>query len=668
MPLTIQDITDLRALTESVEVEFKLAGGKNGKGQLPRDFWSSYSAMANGRGGWVILGVKEENREFIPVGILDIEKVKTDLFNQLNDRDKVSVNVIHDEDVQSIELKGQPVLAIHIPAATRKKKPVHLKKTPFNGNTYHRSHDGDRVCTDEQVKLMLAEQIHDTRDNEVLSEHYNFTNDIDLESLKSYRNLFAAHKPSHPFLEVDIFHFFKKIGGWRKDRETGKEGITVAGILMFGTWDAITATRPNYFVDYQERPEAKTEQRWIDRVYYDGSWSGNLFDFYKKVYQKLTADLKVPFKLENGQRKTDTPVHTALREALINCIVHADFSERVPILVVKRPDLFGFRNPGLMRLPLEDVIKSAANGVSVSDCRNQTLQSMFLLIGLSERAGSGIPKIYSGWNSVNWRTPTLQERLEPAQTILELNTVSLIPEETTQRLQLIFGSKLAELDTLESLIVTTTLVDGWINHERACQLTTKHSRDVTLVLPRLEARGFLVAHGEQKQKSYTLPGVTLPSPDEVFALASFPKTLSTTQGLTHNEDNLTHNLTHNEDNVTHKHCRDQVGRFISDKLDKPFIESLEELTSDFKEDLMLRTQLAREKKRLNADLFRSIIMDVCRDQYLHIGVLAELLNRTNQNIRQNHLKEMVQEGKVSMAFPHTPNSPKQGYTTNVVGA
>ena len=71
MSLTIQEIIDLRVLAESSEVEFKLAGGKNGKGQLPNDFWSSYSAMDNGCGRWVILGVKEENREFIPVGIVE---------------------------------------------------------------------------------------------------------------------------------------------------------------------------------------------------------------------------------------------------------------------------------------------------------------------------------------------------------------------------------------------------------------------------------------------------------------------------------------------------------------------------------------------------------------------------------------------------------------------
>ena len=54
MPLQIKDIIDLQTLVESEQVEFKLAGGKDGKGELPKDFWPTYSAMANGRGGWVV--------------------------------------------------------------------------------------------------------------------------------------------------------------------------------------------------------------------------------------------------------------------------------------------------------------------------------------------------------------------------------------------------------------------------------------------------------------------------------------------------------------------------------------------------------------------------------------------------------------------------------------
>ncbi|RIZ50760.1 RNA-binding domain-containing protein [Vibrio sp. PID23_8] len=667
MIFTIQDIIDLQTLAESSEIEFKLAAGKNGKGQLPKDFWSTYSAMANGRGGWVILGVKEQDRQFTPVGVTDIEKVRTDLFNQLSDRDKVSVNLLSEQDVQTVTMEGKEVLAIHIPPATRKQKPVYLGKNPLGGKAYIRLHEGDRVCDEETVKRMLAEQLHDSRDNEVLSEHYTFDEDIDFTTLNAYRNLLASHNPDHPFLASDLFGFFKQIGGWRKDKETGKQGITLAGVLMFGTWDAITSARPNYFVDYQERPEAKTELRWVDRIHYDGTWSGNLFDFYRKVYQKLTADLKVPFKLEGGQRKNNTPVHIALREALINSLVHADFSDRLPILVVKRPDLFGFRNPGLMRVPLEDVI---AGGLS--DCRNQTLQKMFLLIGLSERAGSGIPKIYSGWNDAKWRKPKFTERQSPDQTILELSTAGLIPQETMERLHSIFGDEFYNLDELETKIVVSAAIEGWINHERACELTEKHTREVTLLLPRLVSKNFLIAAGEGKHKYYTLPGVNnIPTPDNVFVASTLPEQLlsHTDSNITHNDNNITHNdnnITHNDNNITHSKSavpRDQYGRLLSAHLSKPIIDNLELLQPDFHNQLKKIAAPIKESPRTSKEKMKAIITNICRDHFIEIAQLATLLGRTNQNIRQNYLKTMVEDGELELAFPQSPKTPRQAYSS-----
>lgn len=56
-----------------------------------------------------------------------------------------------------------------------------------------------------------------------------------------------------------------------------------------------------------------------------GDWTGNLFDFYFRTYNRLVQDIKVPFKLEGGIRIDDTPVHQAIREALANCLVNADF-------------------------------------------------------------------------------------------------------------------------------------------------------------------------------------------------------------------------------------------------------------------------------------------------------------------------------------------------------
>ena len=170
---------------------------------------------------------------------------------------------------------------------------------------------------------------------------------------------------------------------------------------MFGKLRPILDAVPHYLVDYQERrPEDDDGTRWVYRITTDGTWSGNLYDFFQLVIQRLYRDIKVPFKLPGPSRVDDTPVHEALREALTNTLVHADYSGTVPILIIKRPDLFYFRNPGTMRVPVDDAIRGG-----LSDCRNRNLQTMFDLIGYGERAGSGLPKIYQNWRAQPLASP-----------------------------------------------------------------------------------------------------------------------------------------------------------------------------------------------------------------------------------------------------------------------
>ena len=75
---------------------------------------------------------------------------------------------------------------------------------------------------------------------------------------------------------------------------------------MFGYEYEIVKEFPNCFLDYQEHYDKNL--RWSDRIVSSsGDWSGNVYDFYFKVYNKLTQDIKVPFKLDGGDRIDDTP-------------------------------------------------------------------------------------------------------------------------------------------------------------------------------------------------------------------------------------------------------------------------------------------------------------------------------------------------------------------------
>ena len=267
-------LEDLLLVRESTALECKLAQGQDGQGELPKDFWPTYSAMANAHGGVVLLGVRETAGQFSVAGVAKPEKLRTELFNNLNNRAKVSVNLLGEADVAVLDLGGAQVLRVRIPQATRQQRPVYLNGQPL-GNTWRRLHDGDRRCDDAVVKRMLAEQLEDSRDTSILDKFG--LPDLELDSLHAYRNTFAVHRPGHPWVALDDVAFLRMIGGWREDRGTGAAGLTAAGLLMFGRWPALPEAFPLYFVDYQERPaDPGSETRWLDRVVPDGSWSGNL--------------------------------------------------------------------------------------------------------------------------------------------------------------------------------------------------------------------------------------------------------------------------------------------------------------------------------------------------------------------------------------------------------
>jgi len=85
-----------------------------------------------------------------------------------------------------------------------------------------------------------------------------------------------------------------KIGAIKRSDEDNKEYPTIAGLLTFGEESAIMEEFPEYFLDYREKYDETN--RWTDRITSNtGNWSGNIFDFYYRIINKLTADLKVPF-------------------------------------------------------------------------------------------------------------------------------------------------------------------------------------------------------------------------------------------------------------------------------------------------------------------------------------------------------------------------------------
>ena len=387
---------------------------KRANGGLPVSLWDTYSSFANCYGGVIILGVKEEDDgRWRTTGLKNEAKLRKDFWDTINNPKKVNINLLSDDDVETYIVGGKKdvIMVIYVPMAKREQKPVYINNDIFNG-TFRRNYEGDYHCTRLQVKAMLRDQTERTMDMEIL-DNVPMT-DLNYDTIHGYRNSHRNLKKGHPFERLDDHDYLRSIGAAAISEEDGQLHPTAAGMLMFGDEYNIVRHFPEYFLDYREELDPTT--RWTDRLQSSsGEWSGNVCDFYFRVYNKIIKDIKVPFKMIGGERVDDTPVHKALREALANCVINADYHGVRGVVIRKDSNKIVFANPGYVRTGKKQMRMGGE-----SDPRNKSLMKMFNLINIGERAGSGVPNIFNVWNDEGFVEPVIEERFDPDRTILSL--------------------------------------------------------------------------------------------------------------------------------------------------------------------------------------------------------------------------------------------------------
>ena len=289
----------------------------------------------------------------------------------------------------------------------------------------------------------------------------------------------------------DLLH---RSGAMAHDTD-GKLRPTAAGLLMFGHEYEIVREFPHYFLDYQEHDRSATEdERWTDRfVSSSGDWSGNICDFYFRVYNRIAQDIKVPFKLEGTDRIDDTPLHKALREALANALIHADYYDRRSLVIQKWPDKIRIANPGAFRINVQEALVGG-----VSDPRNESLIKMFNLINVGERAGSGLPSIRTVWQEQGWQEPEIVESFNPDRTTLLLplaaNNVAAKSGGKSNSI-----SEKRKNDILQYLTDTPEASSVQIADAVGLQISR-----TKMYLSELAASGAIVAEGSSRARKYRL--------------------------------------------------------------------------------------------------------------------------------------------------------------------
>lgn len=409
-----KDIYNILNKGERVTLECKKA-----ESSVPKSFWETYSAFANTNGGTVLLGVseymteKDRAKRYEVTGVNDADKICKDLWNTINSNEKVNINLLHNENVQVANVDGKDIIVITVPRADYSTRPVYINNNLTRGS-FKRNHEGDYHCTEQELRMMVRDA-NEAGNDRMFLEDYTM-DDIDIPTLEKFRMMFKTNNPEHIWNGLDHKDFLMQLGGYMINRKDHTEGVTMAGLLMFGKGLPIRERFDNLRMDYIDKSNLVGDQRYSDRLTYDGTWENNLFNFIRIVIPRLTRDLPRPFSMEGVIRKDDTPQHKAVREAVTNMIIHADFMLNGILRVEKFDDRFVLTNPGLLKLPIEQIY---AGGESKS--RNQRMQNMLRMIGYGENLGSGFPLILSAWNEKHWLKPELIEQLELMQVKLVLH-------------------------------------------------------------------------------------------------------------------------------------------------------------------------------------------------------------------------------------------------------
>ncbi len=552
------------------------------------------------------------------------DKLQKDLWSGLANRNTTNLNLLNNDDVKSLQVGNFYVLIIKVPRASRDQRPVYVGHDPYGG-TYRRGYEGDFKCTRSEVQRMFADaDLTRTTDKRILKGYT--IDDIDKESLRQYRQLFNISKPDHVWSTLNDLNFLKQLGAYRRDRISGEEGFTVAGILMFGKTDAITDDEclPNFFPDYRNETSINGTERWLDRIYPDGTWEANLFQFYLRTLPRLQSFLPKPFSIKDNQRIDQSPAHVAIREVFVNLCVHPDYKAEGSLTVIFKNGTYLFSNPGTMLVSQEQFFEG---GESV--CRNPTLQKMFMMLGPAEKTGSGGAKIIEGWRTNNWKTPFLSERTRPDKVELLLSMQSLIQPEVLEELNNRLGIETQILSPQVQTVLALALTEENVTNERLRYVLRLHKSDITSLLQNMCRQGLLLSDGYGRGTKYRLAN-TLSSNNVVSNIA--------------NVDSLDSNVDSLDSNV--------------DSLDNDTDTTLGECIISIDAERLLK------KKRLRPAEMETLIYEIT-SEWRTIQELTRILGKDKSYLRNHVLPMLISKGILEREYTSIPNHPNQRYRRKI---
>jgi len=346
---------------EGMLIEFKEA-----QGGIPSDLYESVVAMANTDGGSVFLGVQNDGTILGLTGKL-ITAYLTDIPTALNNPSCIKPPYLITP-ITINHAKGD-ILLLQMTSSSQ----VHNHA----GRIFIRNGDADIDISDNQQgisNLYLRKQ-------NLYSEGQIFPhltmNDLEPSLFDKARQIIRSAKPSHPWAASGNEDILQASMLYRKDYQTGKEGLTLAAALIFGKDSTIQSILPAYKIEAMVR--RINLDRYDDRL----TLRTNLIDSYSQLMEFITKQLPEKFFTEDGQRKDLREL--IFREVVGNLLVHREYNNPVSSEVIIYKDKVVTTNPNkaLFHGPL-DLKKFNPYA------KNPTIRHFFMAFGWTDEIGSGV--------------------------------------------------------------------------------------------------------------------------------------------------------------------------------------------------------------------------------------------------------------------------------------
>ncbi|OYZ36335.1 MAG: hypothetical protein B7Y25_07685 [Alphaproteobacteria bacterium 16-39-46] len=366
------NIEEIITLPEGKTLEFK----ENTEGRVK--ILSTIIAFSNTSGGQIIIGIKDKTRQVIGV------EHPQDLAESL-------VNMIHDSveprllpNVKVISFRGKNLIIIEIyPSVLR---PHYERSKGKLKSTYIRIGSTTRVADADLLRVIERSVIPKSFDEELC---YEATSEE--ISLAVVSKSFEQHRKINS-------HDLITLGLMIKERESFIP--TIGGILLF------SKNRLNYFPD-----------SWVQLGAFDGNDKKKIIDSQQittllpeiidAAMNFVKRHIRIGIKTEDIRHIELWEIpKIALREAIINAIVHSDYSLRgSPIRIAIFIDRIEIENSGLLLwgLTIEDL------KTGISKLRNPVIARVFKELGLIEQWGSGIQRMIKACEEAGLLPPLFEE-------------------------------------------------------------------------------------------------------------------------------------------------------------------------------------------------------------------------------------------------------------------